>query len=163
MGGINSKNQPELSSFVITDAEGNLLCDMPTDGTVTGNGCVSFDYAGFGKCSIAGSIADDGTISLRYTAALADPTHHWHVCLPLRPNFEPTQTQYQVRSNQDKTAVCFRGWKVSYTDDYRILSPVCPHNPYTQDMHCEIDDCILAVQLFPKHDSITVTFTRENV
>ena len=163
MGGINSRNQPELSSFVITDATGNILCDMPTDGTVTGNGSVSFDYAGFGRCSIAGTVADDGTISLRYTAALADPTHRWHISLPLRPNFEPTQTRYQVYSNQGKTTVCFRGWEVSFADDYRMMSPVCPHNPYTHDLHCEMDDCILAVQLFPGQDSITVTFTRENV
>ena len=160
MGSANSKNHIELSTFVIGDQDGKVLSYIPTAGKVVKDGVVSLDYSGYAECTIEGSVCDCGKLKLTYSAKLADPAYCWRVSLPLNPDFEEKTDGYRVCVKNGQNCIEFKGWRVSFTGDYKLYSPIRPFNPYVKNGDCAIENYLLAVNIYPEGDSLEVTFEK---
>lgn len=161
MGSGNSKAQIECSSFIICGENGEVLSAMPTSGQVEPDGSITLEYDGKAVCRIRGEIADNGIMTLRYSAQLKDSGCRWRISLPLRPGLTEEDAPYTVCVRDGSTRISFRGWTVSVRDDCRILCPVRPLNPYVRNGGCDPEDQLLTAMVYPKGEEIAVTFAPE--
>jgi len=160
MGSANSKNHIELSTFVIGDVNGKVLSYIPTTGKVVKDGIVSLDYDGYADCTIEGSICDCGKIKLTYSAKLADPAYQWRIGLPLFADFDVKKSAYTVSNLDGKNCIEYKGWRVSFAGNYKIVSPIRPFNPYVKDGSCDMEHYLLAVNVYPSGKRLEVTFEK---
>jgi len=159
MGDGNSKNQPEMSTFLISDSAGSPLCYIPTDGRILSDGSLELNYSDFARCRIHRSISDK-RIELSYCAELSDPSYSWRIALPLRPGFVSGNTPYTVSSCNGSTVIEFSGWRISFKNAFSLISPFRPYNSYVRDCRADLESCLLAVHITPAGSEITVIFER---
>ncbi len=156
LGGGNSKNQVDLSTFVIKNRDGSLLSYIPSKGKIAANGKISLDY-GAAVCSVAGDISDNGTITLQYTIDKKDPKLQWQVGLPLKPELDMEKAEIISYRNGCENIFEFNGAKVRFEGDCRVILPSRTFNPYAEDGKPPLEECVMLVNVYPKGNSLTVT------
>lgn len=156
LGGGNSKNQPDHSTFLLKRKDGSLISYIPTEGEIVSNGKISLDY-GVAVCSVQSDISDDGTITLTYSIDRKETDVDWQVGLPLKPELDPEKSEIISYRYGNQNVFEFNGAKVSFEGDCRVILPSRTFNPYAEDGKPPLEECVMLVNVFPESDTLTVT------
>lgn len=157
LGGGNSKNQPDHSTFVLKRKDGTLLSYIPTAGRIVSDGEISLDYGDAAVCSIRGEISDHGTITLTYSIDRKDPNLTWQVGLPLKPELDPEKSEIVSYRTGKQNVFEYNGAKVTFEGDCRVTLPSRTFNPYAEDGKPPLSECVMLVNIDPEGDTLTVT------
>lgn len=158
VGGGNSKNQPEWSTFEVRGADGSHAY-VPDEGTVDAAGRAIRLVCGRRALTVRlGKFAPDETL-LAFAAEL-DEGDEGLVHLPLRlkpgtplrtngaqPTFDVGESELRFSAGGGAHRLAHDGWELLFEGAYSLEWPSCPFNPYAQDGRAELGEAVAILTL----------------
>ena len=154
LGSGNSKYQPQHSTFVIEDDQGNVISYIPEEAVHISAETVELNYSG-NKCSINANISTDGEVTLNFSAQVKAGLK-WHINLPLKPELELIKSKIKISSKNDENIIAFSTVTISFKEQYELEIPSMPFNPYEPEGISNLEDGVALLTIYPDRETITV-------
>jgi hypothetical protein len=154
LGSGNSKYQPQHSTFVIEDNNGNVISYIPETAVHNGAERVELNYAG-NKCSINSDIDINGTVILAFSAQVKEGLK-WHINLPLKPELDLRKSKINISSKNGKNVIAYSNVSIGFTEQYELELPSMPFNPYEPEGISALEEGVALLTIYPDKENITV-------